>query len=99
MGQYRHVGTYTQIFDTPYTFTKFGQLVEVPDDVAAKVPSLIPAEEFDALGFDATELGKFANVSTHSQAPAEFIQKRNAAWLLMEEKRIALTGAGEKVHG
>jgi hypothetical protein len=85
MSQYRFVGTSCEIWDTPYKFTRFGQLVDMPDDLAksaiASGAALMPASDFDALGFAPDELKKYAKVPSHAKAPASFLSKRDAAWV------------------
>jgi hypothetical protein len=87
MGKYVFVGTHCEIYDTPYKFSRFGQLAEVPDDVAkaaiASGAALLPQADFDKLGFNSDELKKFKDVVSHSKAPKEFIEKRDAAWKIL----------------
>lgn len=89
MSQYRFVGTHTEIFDTAFSFKRFGQLVEIPDalaqDAIAHGAALLPVAKFDSLGFTADELKRYWNPATHKNAPVDFTAKRNAAWTKLHE--------------
>lgn len=92
MSQYRFVGCApAQIMDTPYSFNRYGQLVEIPDELAAMAIAnrvhLLPAADFDALGHTPEHLKQFNNPAMHASAPEEFIRARNAAWLKVAENR------------
>jgi hypothetical protein len=62
MPAYRFVGAHAKIYDTPYTFSRFGQLVELPEDLARSAVlgrvRLIPAAIWEALGITAEDLQK-----------------------------------------
>lgn len=86
MAKYRYVGgAEAEIWDTPYKFTKFGQLVEMDDEMVGVALAghihIIPAEEWDKLGFTDKETKSFTRFESHNQAPQEFIDKRNTAWV------------------
>lgn len=94
MAKYRYVGgAEAEIWDSGFKFTKFGQLVEMPDDMAAIAKagkiSIIPAEEFDKLGFTPEDLKKFTRFESHRSAPIDFIEKRNQAWQVVHSLRAA----------
>jgi hypothetical protein len=68
--------------DTPFVFKKFGQLVEIPEELAAGHPHLVTPEVWNSVGFteEETKAKWFGAVSAHRNAPAEFIAKRNTLW-------------------
>ena len=89
--QVRFVGTTFEIWDSLETykvripvFTRFGQLAELPDDLAQRLldegAPFIKASEFDQFKFTVDELKKYSTVASHSKAPAEFKTKRDASW-------------------
>lgn len=90
MGKYVFVGTHCEIahekppFPQGIKLTKFGQHVEMPDDLAKHVidqgAHLMPQEDFDKLGFTKDELHRHKDVKTHKQASQEFLNKRHKAW-------------------
>lgn len=86
------VGTQAAIMDTPFQFDRFGQRVEMPDQLAAEkiqdVP-LIPAADFDAIGFTNSELSAYSDPETWRSAPESFLSKQRAAWQALHEYRGA----------
>jgi hypothetical protein len=91
MSSYRFVGTRAEIHNTPpggkeqgYILTRFGQLVELPDDLAkhaiAEGVALIKPSDFDEIGFTPDELKKFANPDTHVRATDSFKAKKRQSW-------------------
>ncbi|GAC1496107.1 MAG: hypothetical protein NVS1B6_00910 [Steroidobacteraceae bacterium] len=99
MPAYRFVGQHAQIHDTPYLFTHFGQLVEMPRELAERVAAdnvhLIPAEHFDAVGFTARELAAHGDVVTHVDASREFLEKKDKAIRAWRDYRTELIQAPE----
>lgn len=102
MPSYRYVGAASAaILDSPFEFKKYGQLVELPDDMVNKAIvegkiSLIPAEEFDILGHDPKELQYHSRFETHATVHPKFPDfhlKRGHAWAKVHEHREALTKA------
>jgi len=85
MGVYRYVGgAPAELLDSPFKFTRFGQTVEMPDDlaehaIAHRVP-LIPVEIWDSVSVTDAELKRHARFESHVQASPEFISKRDALW-------------------
>lgn len=74
--------------------TEYGQRVELDDQIAAECDEAgglvaIPAADFDALGFDPKDLKKFKKVSSHERAPAEFLEKKRQAAMILHERREA----------
>jgi hypothetical protein len=95
--QVRFVGTTFEIWDSLETykvripvFTRFGQLAELPDDLAQRLldegAPFLKASDFDQRNFTVDELKKFSTVASHGKAPAEFIVKRDAAWKQFQTK-------------
>lgn len=87
---YVFLGTYTEIYGHA-RLTDFGQRVDLPEEIAkdaiAGDCAMIPAEEFDAIGFTPDELRKFAKASSHGNAPAEFLEKKKQALVKFHELR------------
>lgn len=81
----RYVGASSaQIMDTKFVFKRYGQQVELPDELATRVMAenfpVVTEEEFKSLGHTEDELKNHANPATHAKASAEFLGKRKAAW-------------------
>lgn len=102
MPNYRYVGSAKAvIMDTPYEFAKYGQLVDLPDEMVQKaivergIP-LIPAAEFDLLGHDPKELqyhGRFeTHETTHPKYP-DFHFKKQHGWAKAAEHRATMVKA------
>ena len=92
MASYRYVGGgKAQILgQNAIEFTTYGQLVELPGDIAdlcilGHIP-ILPVEEFDQIGHTDEELSKFSQLHTHANAPAEFLEKRKKAWAAHQAK-------------
>lgn len=90
------LGSFSQVLsETPgesIKLTRFGQRVELSDDAAEQTRHprglpVIPAEDFDALGFTADDLRKFGAAQSHENAPAEFLQKKMLALQALHEYR------------
>ncbi len=98
MPQYRFISSApAAIYDTPYAFTRYGQLVEMPEDLwqekKDRLP-LIPAADFDALGHTPDEIKKYGRPARegqsfpgHDNLDAGFEAKRNKAWEKWHELR------------
>lgn len=82
---YRFLGTKGQILDTPYEFSQFGQLVSIEPELAASNRMLVPATDFDSIGFTPDELKKYADPSTHDKATDSFLAKKDKALLLLNK--------------
>ena len=81
MAKYRYVGgAEGGFFGTPYQFTRYGQLVELPDGWDFDRLSLITPEEFDSLGHPPEEVRKYADFKSHASASQEFLMRRSKAW-------------------
>lgn len=82
----RFVGTYSEILDTPYKLTRFGQLVEIPDDllrsIAGRIP-LLPAEDVEKV-ITPEELKLYADPRTHAKAPKEFMERVTRVRMLVQ---------------
>ena|ERR1700688_209099 len=72
---YVNVGGPFEIMDTPHKIETWGQPVEIPEDLARGAilsgAHLLPAEEFDLLGFTPEER-KLSNARVQAHAPPEF---------------------------
>ena len=86
---YRFLGTKGQILDTPYEFSQFGQLVSIEPELAASNRMLVPAADFDSIGFTSDELKKYADVSTHDKATDSFLAKKVKALTLLNNTEDA----------
>lgn len=101
MGVYRYVGgSGAEIHDSPYVFKSFGQLVELPDDVAKKaiegrIP-LVPVTVWDDVGFSETEAKRHARFETHAVASPEFLAKREAVWRKAVEHHEDVKGSSQE---
>lgn len=72
--------------------TRFGQRVELPEDIGEQTKHrrglpCIPAEEFDKLGFTADELRKYGVAASHENAPADFLEKKQQALQILHDLR------------
>jgi hypothetical protein len=92
MSVYRFVGTYCEIWDTEFKFTRFGQKVEMPDALAKEAKTqgaaLVPEDQFSTIGFSEDELKAYRDHSAHRNAPESFLNKRSAAWKLVHEAPV-----------
>jgi len=73
---------------TPYVFNRFGQLAEMPDELAAKSKLLISVPDWENGGITTEEVKLFGqNPGADSTHPlfAAFKAKRNALWKLAQE--------------
>jgi hypothetical protein len=81
MSEYVFVGTHSYV--GTIELSRFGQRVELPDGVArtaiAGGCALLPAEEFETIGFTAEEVERHPYPGDWESAPAELIAKRCAA--------------------
>lgn len=78
------LGAYSEVLGTGIKLTRFGQRVELPENVAAETKlhgglPCIPADKFDGLKFTDDELKRFGAAASHTNAPAEFIAKKKQA--------------------
>jgi hypothetical protein len=98
---YRFLGTEAEIAGR--AIQRLGQEVELPEDVArdlvvgagaetgwAGAIALLPAEQFDAIGFTPAELQKYAYPGPRQNATAEFRAKWQAAMVAVHEYRVEL---------
>jgi hypothetical protein len=86
------VGAFSEVLGAGIKLDRFGQRVELPPDLADETKldgglPCIPAESFDALGFTAEELRKYAKAATHENAPAEFLAKKKQALEILHNHR------------
>lgn len=92
MKTYRFLGTEANIGGAqPGTLTQFGQKLQLADDhLTSALQSgapLLPEDRFAAHGISDADLGKYFSTSLHNDAPADFVAKRDAAWLDMQRFR------------
>jgi len=82
MSKYVLVGGPFEIMDTPHKVEIWGQVVEIPEDLARGAilsgAHLLPADQFAAQGFTADEL-KLTNARLQVSAAPEFHKKLDAA--------------------
>ena len=90
---YRFVGSYCEFGDGT-VLEKFGDTVDLgeaeADALISQNAALITDDAVTALEFAASDLDTYNAVALHQNAPAEFIKKRNAAWLALHEHREQL---------
>jgi hypothetical protein len=106
MPQYVHVG-HTATREGVFDLTKFGQTVNLPDEVADQAVldgvSLLTPEEFSACGFTPDELSRWALPETHRDDVIDpaFFAKKKQAWLAVHAKREHLKSlaVNEASHG
>lgn len=95
--RYRFLGTECSVLDRGIKLDRFGQAVDVDEDLARIMilgnAAIIPEKDFQEIGFTAEELSRFALVWTHSEAPESFLAKKRAALIRYTEIRQALVAA------
>ncbi|MDE2103019.1 MAG: hypothetical protein KGL39_37590 [Patescibacteria group bacterium] len=91
MGMYRFVGSYCEIDGGRIKLERFGQQIELSDEVAEVVVkgggAIIPEAEFEQIGFTEQELSLYAYPGQQSGAPEAWITKRKAAHLAYHNHR------------
>lgn len=101
MKAYRFLGTHTDIGGYA-ALDHFGQRVELPAELAKDAvrggASLLPEDQFEALGFSAEELSKHGTPGGRINAPDSFLRKHKAGLLAAHEYRESLTKAGADVQ-
>ena len=81
MAKYVHVGTFTQVYDTPYVLDRLGQTVEMPDSIAALIPhAVLPLAKFEDFGLTADELKRYPSREALKNAPLTIHAKWEAVW-------------------
>ena len=97
MKVYRYVsGGPGEIVGTKYSFTSFGQLVEMPEDLAeyaiANRVHLVPKEIWDEVGITDAELKRHSRFErhAHTEVTPEFLAKRDALWRKSNEHQEAM---------
>jgi hypothetical protein len=84
MDRFVFVGSYCEIDRGRIKLDRFGQGVTLPVELARVViqggGAVIPAEKFEAIGFTAEELKRFAFPGPAESAPEAFKVKRAEAW-------------------
>ena len=93
MGSYRYVSTAPgQILNTKFVFTRYGQLVEMDDSLAAeKIKDgfpLVPETVFASVGHTDVELKTYGKMAGHPSVPPDFADKRNKVWALLQNPSV-----------
>lgn len=90
---FRNVGSETDIGHAE--LRKLGQPVELDEALALEAlrggACVLPAAEFEAIGFTEDELRKYATPGAQIKAPPEFKDKLKAAWLAADKLRGEVT--------
>lgn len=86
------LGAYSEVLGAGIKLTRFGQRVELPEELAAETKHprglpCVPVEAFDAIGFTPEELKKFGAAQSHENAPPEFLEKKRLALQILHEYR------------
>lgn len=86
------LGTVSEVWGHGIKLTRFGERVELPEDVAAETKihgglPCITAEDFDAIGFTADELKRYSVSATHDAAPLSFREKKAEALEILHTQR------------
>jgi hypothetical protein len=85
MPAFRFVGSHAKILDTPYTFSRFGQAVELTEELARQAVlarvRLVPAAVWSGLGITEQDLQK---------QDSEIETKKRLAWAAAEDYHASL---------
>lgn len=97
MARYRYVGGSTAgIYETPWQFTSYGQLVDLPPEIEKICldgrHSLVTEEEFDSQHTDES-WKKYTQFEMHARAPQSFLDARAALWKLAQAKHPPMRSA------
>jgi len=96
MGKYRFVGSYCEIDGGRIKLERFGQQIELPDEVAEIVVkgggAIIPEADFEKLGFTEQELSLYAFPGQQVGAPDAFTVKHHAAHVAFHDHKQAVEG-------
>jgi hypothetical protein len=103
MSTYRFLGLSTEIGEIK--LTKFGQAIELPDELARQVigshesggAAILPNTEFEELGFTEQELSLYASPISHGQANESFHGKKKKGLLAVHEFR-SRASAGDSLE-
>jgi hypothetical protein len=80
MSMYRYCGAKTDVGEL--TLSKFGQLIEFPDDVAKLVilggGAIVPVDHPTWKAFTEQELSIYSNPAAHGEANTQFLAKKRA---------------------
>ncbi|MFN3323418.1 MAG: hypothetical protein ACK5AZ_07980 [Bryobacteraceae bacterium] len=83
MNTYRFVGSYCEIDNGRIKLERFGQRIELPENVAETIirggGAILPEAEFNAIGFTEQELELYAYPGQQATAPGAFQRKRAKA--------------------
>ena len=100
MSTYNFVGSYCEIDGGRIKLEKFGQRIDLPEDLAAVVikggGAILPEAEFESLGFTEQEISLYAYPGQQASAPEAFLAKRtqaHAAFCLFQQLTFTEKGA------
>lgn len=99
MGVYHFVGSYCEIDGGRVKLERFGQRIELTDDIAKTVimggGAILPEAEFKRLGFTDAELKDYQFPGPQENAPEGFRAKKKAALVAYAElaKRLGAGGS------
>lgn len=86
---YRNLGSETDIGHVQ--LRRLGQAVELDDILATEAiqggACILPAADFDVLGFTDEELKMYATPGSQINAPAAFKEKLRAGWMAVDKMR------------
>jgi hypothetical protein len=101
MKAYRFVGSACVIHDRG-EFSKFGQLAELPEDVAETVirggGAFLPEDQFKEIGFTDQELKDYQFPGQQLSAPQSFQEKRQRALAAFQAWREELETAWQRAE-
>lgn len=83
MSTYHFVGSYCEIDNGRIKLERFGQRIELPENVAETVirggGAILPEADFNAIGFTEQEISLYAYPGQQATAPEVFQRKRAEA--------------------
>lgn len=98
MSTYRFVGSYCEIDGGRIKLERFGQRIELPDEVAETVirggGAILPEADFESLGFTEQEISLYAYPGQQIGAPEAFTRKQQEAHRAFCELHAQASGKG-----
>jgi hypothetical protein len=102
MHTYYFVGSYCEIDGGRIKLERFGQRIDLPEDLATTVilggGAILPEADFESLGFTEQEISLYAYPGQQATAPEAFLKKRSQAHVAFCGLRESL-GAGVAEEG
>lgn len=96
MSVYCFVGSYCEIDGGRIKLERFGQKIDLPEEIAATVISgggaILPEADFEGLAFTEQEMSLYAYPGPQASAPEAFQRKRAAAHAAFCELQRAAKG-------